>query len=114
VIALADASAKASARAKVAPAPAKRAASLPAPVTRETLCRQLGLDPARAYGGEIRRKAKNVASGLPDMGSSAAQAAALRAHLGLPASASDNRVNAVVWSLTEVPGGSVNPYLGRL
>jgi hypothetical protein len=95
------------------PAPAKRAAPPPAPVTRETLCLHLGLR-ARSYGGEIRRKAKNVASGLPGMGSSPAQAAALRAHLGLPATASDDRVNAVVWSLTEVPGGPVNPYVGRL
>jgi predicted transcriptional regulator len=99
----------AAARVAVAPAPAKVVA------TRETLCRHLGLNPAKAYGGEIRQKAAAVASGSRLMNSSPKAAAALRAHLGLPAHCTDDAVKAIVWSLT-TPAGStiVNPYAARL
>jgi hypothetical protein len=110
-----------------APAPAKPgcggacngAAKITAPVraavTRETLCRHLGINPARAYGGEIRRKAGAIASGRRLMHSSPEAAAALRAHLGLQAHCTDDAVKSIVWSLT-TPAGStiVNPYAARL
>lgn len=81
-------------------------------VTRETLCRHLGL-PGGASSHDIRRHATNVASGSRAQGSSIDRAGALSAHLGLPRGSSPDATMAIVWSLT-APPTEPNPYLTRL
>jgi hypothetical protein len=81
--------------------------------TRETLCQHLRLS-TKAYGGEIRRKAEAIASGSRLMNSNPQAAAALRKHLGLETHCTDDRVMAIVWSLTAEPSTAPNPYLKRL
>jgi hypothetical protein len=81
-------------------------------VTRQTLCRHLGLS-EKTSSYEIRRHAKNTLSGSRSMGSSIERAAALTAHLGLPRGSTAARVLAIVWTLT-APATAPNPYLKRL